>query len=151
MINKVTLIGHAGNDPEVRTLDTGTAVARVSLATNESYKDKEGNWQTQTEWHNLILWRDLAERAREIVKKGSTLYVEGKIQSRKYTDKDGVEKSITDIVVNSFRLLDKKERTEDNRIPLEAPPRNSNDAGKAYQEAETVAHGAGNDGDDLPF
>lgn len=147
MINKVTLIGHAGNDPEVRTLDTGAVVARVSLATNESYKDKEGNWQTQTEWHNLILWRDLAERARDNVKKGSTLYVEGKIQSRKYTDRDGVEKSITDIVVNSFRVLDKKERGEDNRIPA-SEPRNMNDSGKAYQEAEAEAHG---NGDDLPF
>ena len=147
MINKVILIGHAGNDPEVRTLEIGAVVARVSLATNESYKDKEGNWQTQTEWHNLILWRDLAERARDNVKKGSTLYVEGKIQSRKYTDRDGVEKSITDIVVNSFRVLDKKERGEDNRIPA-SEPRNMNDAGKAYQEAEAEAHG---NGDDLPF
>jgi len=147
MINKVTLIGHAGNDPEVRTLDTGAVVARVSLATNESYKDKEGNWQTTTEWHNLILWRDLAERARDNVKKGSTLYVDGKIQSRKYTDRDGVEKSITDIVVNSFRVLDKKERGEDNRIPA-SEPRNMNDAGKAYQEAETEAHG---NTDQLPF
>lgn len=149
MINKVILIGHAGNDPEVRTLETGAVVARVSLATNESYKDKEGNWQTQTEWHNLILWRDLAERARDNVKKGSTLYVEGKISSRKYTDRDGVEKSITDIVVNSFRVLDKKERGEDNRIPA-SEPRNMSDAGKAYQEAETAAHGKPN-GDDLPF
>lgn len=147
MINKVTLIGHAGNDPEVRTLETGSTVARVSLATNESYKDKEGNWQTTTEWHNLILWRDLAERARDNVKKGSTLYADGKIQSRKYTDRDGVEKSITDIVVNSFRVLDKKERGEDNRIPA-SEPRNMNDAGKAYQEAEAEAHG---NGDDLPF
>ena len=147
MINKVTLIGHAGNDPEVRTLETGSTVARVSLATNESYKDKDGNWQTQTEWHNLILWRDLAERARDNVKKGSTLYVDGKIQSRKYTDRDGVEKSITDIVVNSFRVLDKKERGEDNRIPA-SEPRNMNDAGKAYQEAETAEHG---NGDQLPF
>jgi len=151
MINKVTLIGHVGNDPEVRTLETGSTVARVSLATNESYKDKEGNWQSQTEWHNLIMWRDLAERAKEIVKKGSTLYVEGKIQSRKYTDRDGVEKSITDIVVNSFRVLDKKERGEDSRIP-ESEPRNMNDAGKAYQDAETEAHGNPNDENEkLPF
>lgn len=150
MINKVTLIGHAGNDPEFRTLETGSTVARVSLATNESYKDKEGNWQSQTEWHNLIMWRDLAERAKEIVKKGSTLYVEGKIQSRKYTDRDGVEKSITDIVVNSFRVLDKKERTDDSRIPA-SEPRNMNDAGKAYQDAEAAAHGNPNDGDYLPF
>jgi len=151
MINKVTLVGHAGNDPEVRTLETGAVVSRVSLATNESYKDKEGNWQTSTEWHNLILWRDLAERAQVNVKKGATLYVEGKIQSRKYTDKDGVEKSITDIVVNSFRVLDKKDRGEDNRIPASEPARNMNDAGKAYQDAETAAHPDPTHDDGLPF
>lgn len=148
MVNKVLLIGHAGADPEVRTLDTGASVARVSLATNESYKDKEGNWQSITEWHNLILWRELADRAKDIIKKGSTVYVEGKITSRKYTDRDGVEKSITDIVVASFRVLDKRERTDDNRIPNEAPPRNANDAGKEYQDAEKDAH---QNGDDLPF
>jgi single-strand DNA-binding protein len=149
MINKVILVGHAGNDPEVRTIESGAVVARVSLATNESYKDKEGNWQTSTEWHNLILWRDLAERARDNVKKGSTLYVEGKITTRKYKDKDGVEKSITDIVVNSFRVLDKKQ-ADDSRIPA-SEPRNMNDAGKAYQEAEAAAHGNTNGAEPLPF
>lgn len=150
MINKVTLVGHAGNDPEVRTIESGSTVARVSLATNDSYKDKEGNWQTQTEWHNLILWRDLADRARDNVKKGSTLYVEGKIQTRKYTDKDGVEKSVTDIVVNSFRVLDKKQ-ADDSRIPSSEPVRNMNDAGKPYQEAEAAAHGNTNGTEPLPF
>ena len=149
MVNKVILVGHAGNDPEVRTIESGAVVARVSLATNESYKDKEGNWQSQTEWHNLILWRDLAERARDNVKKGSTLYVEGKIQTRKYKDKDGVEKSVTDIVVNSFRVLDKKQADE-SRIPA-IEPRNMVDAGKAYQEAEAAAHGNTNGESDLPF
>lgn len=148
MINKVTLVGHAGNDPEVRTLETGSTVARVSLATNESYKDKEGNWQTQTEWHNLILWRDLADRAKSVVVKGSTLYVDGKIQSRKYTDKYGVEKSVTDIVVANFRVLDKKENGAGGRIPSEEG--NMGNAGKAYQDAESAAHPTQN-GDDLPF
>jgi len=147
MINKVTLIGHAGNDPEFRTLESGSTVARVSLATNESYKDKGGNWQSQTEWHNLILWRDLAERARDNVKKGSTVYVEGKIQNRKYTDKDGVEKNVTDIVVGSFRVLDKKQ-ADDSRIPSSEPSRNMNDADK---EAETAAHGNTGGADPLPF
>lgn len=150
MINKVLLIGHAGNDPEVRTIESGSTVARVSLATNESYKDKEGNWQSITEWHNLILWRDLADRARDQVKKGSTLYVEGKITSRKYTDRDGVEKSITDIVVGSFRVLDKKQ-ADDSRIPASEPTRNMNDAGKAYQDAEADAHGNTNGAEPLPF
>ena len=65
MINKVTLIGHLGGDPEVRTLENGTQVGRFSLATNENYKDKEGAWQSQTEWHNIIVWRDLAERSKK--------------------------------------------------------------------------------------
>lgn len=168
MINKVTLLGHAGNDPESRTLETGAQVARVSLATNESYKDKSGEWQTTTEWHNLIMWRDLAERAVQQIKKGTTLYIEGKIQSRKYTDKDGVEKSITDIVANTFRVLDKREKGPDNRMPEQEPAshaRNSQEAGAQYQESETAQHAGGghtyneppiqtpppSSSDDLPF
>lgn len=154
MINKVTLIGHAGGDPDVRTLETGAQVARFSLATNESYKDKAGEWQTNTEWHNVILWRDLAERAAQQVKKGSTVYVEGKISYRKYTDKDGVEKTLTDIVANTFRLLEKREKGADNRMPDSEPVnvRNSQDAGAQYNEIETAVHGAPPNGsDDLPF
>lgn len=156
MINKVTLIGHAGGEPDSRTLDTGAQVARVSLATNESYKDKAGEWQTTTEWHNLIMWRDLAERAVQHIKKGSTLYVEGKISYRKYTDKDGVEKTVTDIVVNSFRVLDKREKGADNRMPDSEPQnlqaRNSEEAGRQYTEVESALHGEPPSGsDDLPF
>lgn len=120
MINKVTLIGHAGGEPDSRTLDTGAQVARVSLATNESYKDQEGNWQQKSEWHNLIFWRDLAERAGSQIKKGSTVYVEGKISYRKYTDKEGAEKQVTDIVVNTFRVLDKREKQEAQQEPRAA-------------------------------
>lgn len=122
MINKVTLIGNVGQDPDIRTLENGTKVGRFSLATNESYKDKEGVWQTQTEWHNVIVWRDLAERAGNTVKKGGSLYVEGKIQSRKYTDKEGVEKTSTDIVASTFRSLEKKEKAADDRLPSESQP-----------------------------
>lgn len=156
MINKVTLIGHAGGEPDSRTLDTGAQVARVSLATNESYKDKAGEWQTTTEWHNLIMWRDLAERAVQHIKKGSTIYVEGKISYRKYTDKDGVEKTVTDIVVNSFRVLDKREKGSDNRIPDSEPQnvhaRNSEEAGRQYTEVESALHGEPpSNSDNLPF
>lgn len=109
MINKVTLIGHLGQDPEIRTLENGTQVARFSVATSESYKDKDGQWQSQTEWHNVVVWRDLAERAVSQLKKGSLVFVDGKVSSRKYADKDGVEKNLTDIVANTFRLLEKRE------------------------------------------
>jgi single-strand DNA-binding protein len=156
MINKVTLIGNLGGDPEIRTLDNGTAVGRFSLATNENYKDKEGNWQTLTEWHNVVVWRDLADRAKNNLKKGMMVYVEGKISYRKYTDKDNQERTATDIVASAFRILEKREggNTQDSRFPT----------------AETSYHGGGGasstasgnenpppappppaDGDDLPF
>jgi single-strand DNA-binding protein len=112
MINKVTLIGNLGADPEIRTLENGTSVGRFSLATNEAYKDKDGNWQKQTEWHNVVVWRELAERAQKSLIKGDTCYVEGKITYRKFTDKDGVERHATDIVASVVRSLEKK-GTED--------------------------------------
>jgi len=111
MKNLIILIGNAGQEPEIRKLENGTKVAKVSLATKESWKDKDGNWKDETQWHTLQLWRDLADRANNI-KKGSLVYVEGKVTYRKYTDKDGVDRNQTDIVVSSFRVLDKKEHGE---------------------------------------
>lgn len=145
MINRVTLIGYVGQDPDTRTLENGTAVGRFSLATSDSYKDKEGNWQTQTEWHNVVVWRDLAERAQSQIKKGSLVFVEGKISSRKYTDKDGVEKNVTDIVANTFRLLEKRERSEDTAQNTPAQER------PAQSQAETHNPPPQNEGDELPF
>lgn len=144
MINKVTLVGNLGGDPEIRTLENGTPVGRFSLATTESFKDKEGDWQNQTEWHNIVVWRDLAERAQSNLKKGSSVYVEGKIQYRKYTDKDGVEKSVTDIICNTFRSLDKRERPSDaiqDTTPSNAPTQQNKQASAPPNEAS----------DDLPF
>ncbi len=124
MINKVTLIGHLGGDPEVRRLEGGTTVARFSLATNENYQDKDGNWQSITEWHNVVAWRNLAERVERSLKKGTLVYVEGKISYRKYTTQDGQERYVTDIVADSIRILEKRESTSDMRIPSveHAPP-----------------------------
>jgi single-strand DNA-binding protein len=152
MINKVTLIGHLGGDPEIRTLENGTPVGRFSVATNENYKDKEGVWQSQTEWHNVVVWRDLAERAKSL-KKGSTVYVEGKISYRKYTDKDGVEKSSTDIVANSFRMLDKREgggNGFENRIPISEPAVMTG-VGKTGGGSIPTEDTPATNGDDLPF
>jgi single-strand DNA-binding protein len=112
MINKVTLIGRLGGDPELKTLEGGTAVARFSLATSDSYKDKDGNWQERTDWHNVVVWRDQAERAAKSLKKGEMCYVDGKVSYRKYTDKDGQERTVTDIVANGFRRLEKREAQE---------------------------------------
>lgn len=156
MINKVTLVGHLGGDPDIRTLENGTPVGRFSVATNENYKDKDGNWQSQTEWHNVVVWRDLAERAK-MLKKGSTVYVEGKVSYRKYTDKEGVEKNLTDIVAATFRLLDKREGGSngyDSRFPNSEPAVMPSNRGASADtpvsmpvDAPPVAEG----GDDLPF
>jgi single-strand DNA-binding protein len=93
-INKVILVGHLGRDPEVMTFDNGTKKASFSMATTESYRDKEGNWQDQTEWHNIILWRYLAEKK---IIKGDQIYLEGRLRSRSYEDANGVKKYVTEI------------------------------------------------------
>jgi single-strand DNA-binding protein len=110
MINKVTLVGNLGKDPEVRHLETGSSVARIKLATNESYKDKNGEYQTQTEWHTVIVWRELAKKAERELKKGSLIYVEGKLRSRMFKDSTGVDKYITEIEAYLLKSLDKRER-----------------------------------------
>jgi single-strand DNA-binding protein len=108
MINKVILLGNVGKDPEVRHIANGAAVAQFSLATSETYKDKNGAKTTQTEWHNIVLWRGLAEIAEKYVKKGDQLYIEGKIRSRSYDDKDGNKRYITEIVGETMQMLGKK-------------------------------------------
>ncbi len=153
MINKVTLIGNLGGDPEVRHLDNGTAVGRFSLATNENYKDKEGNWQKMTEWHNVVVWRDMAERAEKQLKKGMMVFVEGKISYRKYTDKDGQERNVTDIVASSYRMLEKFEGAGDSRFPTEAAAQQN---GSTTRSSEPMPVGGDTpppqaEGDDLPF
>lgn len=109
MINKVILIGNLGRDPEVRTLESGTKMVRFSVATNESYKDKSGEWQTLTEWHNVVLWRSLAERAERELKKGNMVYIDGKLTTRKWSDKDGQDRYTTEVVANTYRLLDRRD------------------------------------------
>lgn len=106
-LNKVTLIGNLGKDPEVQTLETGIVLAKFSLATSESYKDSEGVKQTQTEWHTIIVWRSLAEVAGKYLRKGSTIYLEGKIKTRSYEDKDGNKKYVTEIIADNFIMLGK--------------------------------------------
>ena len=111
MINKVLLIGNLGKDPEVRHLESGVAVAKFSLATNESYKDKNGEWQNLTEWHDIVAWRGLAERVERDLKKGKLAYVEGKLTHRKYQDKEGNDRYITEVVANVVRVLEKRENS----------------------------------------
>lgn len=104
-VNKIILIGHLGKDPEVRKMTNGESVTNVSLATTETRKDKSGSKQEKTEWHNLVFYRRLAEIAGEYPRKGSLVYIEGRIQSRKYTTREGQERYITEIIVNEMQML----------------------------------------------
>ncbi len=108
-INKVILVGNLGKDPEVRRLDGGVVRVSFSLATTEYYKDKEGTRIEQTEWHNILMWRAIAESAERILKKGYTIYLEGKLQTRKWQDKEGQQRSTTEIVADTFQLIRKSE------------------------------------------
>jgi single-strand DNA-binding protein len=108
-INKVILIGNLGKDPEVKNLDGGIVIAKFPLATSETIRDKNGNKVEQTEWHNIVLWRQLAEVAEKFLKKGSSVYIEGKIRTRSWEDKEGVKKYSTEIVGESLTMLGKKD------------------------------------------
>ena len=112
MINRVTLVGHLGKDPEIRTLENGSKVGQFTVATSESYKDKNDTWQNLTEWHNVVVWRYLAEKAERELKKGGLVYVEGKITHRKYQDKDGQERTSTEIVASVVNSLERKENKQ---------------------------------------
>jgi single-strand DNA-binding protein len=107
MLNRVTLIGHLGRKPELRNLESGVPLAQFSVATNENYRDKEGNWQEATEWHRIVAWRDMAVRADQQLDKGVLVLVEGKLVTRKYTDKDGIERSLTEIEARTIKVLDR--------------------------------------------
>jgi single-strand DNA-binding protein len=148
MINKVTLVGNLGRDPEIRHLESGTAVVKFSLATNESYRDKSGEWKTETEWHDIVAWRQLAERAAKDLRKGSMVYIEGKITHRKWQDKEGQDRYSTEIVASIIRSLEKREgsgtRSFNDSAQMESSSRNE------FQAKDTPP---GHDGepDDLPF
>ena len=107
--NKVQLIGNLGNAPEIKTTETGKKYARMSMATNEHYKNAQGEKVTETQWHNLVAWGKVADLAEQYLVKGSELAIEGKLTHRDYTDNAGVKKYITEVQVNEILLLDKKE------------------------------------------
>jgi single-strand DNA-binding protein len=139
-INKVILVGNLGKDPEVRYLEGGTAVANFTLATSETFKDRStGEKKTQTEWHNVVLWRGLAEIAEKYLRKGSQVYVEGKLRTRSWEDKEGNTRYTTEIVGDTMTMLGKRDDQESSSRPAQAPVSSS----KAPQKEE--------DDDDLPF
>ena len=116
-VNKVILIGNLGKDPEVRYLDNGVAVANLSIATTENYKNKEGDRVSQTEWHDVVLWRGLAEIAEKYLKKGSSVYIEGKIRTNKWVDKDENTRYKTEILADKLNMLGRSVNSEDNNTP----------------------------------
>lgn len=140
-VNKVILLGNLGKDPEIRHLDNGRAVTNFTLATSEVYKNKEGNKVTNTEWHNIVLWTPLAEIAEKYLKKGSQVYIEGKITNRSYDDKDGVKRYITEIVGREMTLVGGR-------------PEGSSGGGESQASASAPAQPVAaepTDLDDLPF
>lgn len=159
MVNKVILVGNVGRDPEVRYLESGVAVANLPLATSETYTNKNGERITNTEWHNIVLWRKLAEVAEKWVKKGQALYIEGKIRSRSYEDKEGNKRYITEIVADNMQMLGKKsddttkaEYAEKGPVNEETETPGSSSADKADDTLTPKPdHSVGSTDDDLPF
>lgn len=153
-VNKVILLGNLGRDPEVRVLENGTKVCTFSLATSESYKDRNsGETITRTEWHNIVIWRGLADVAERYLKKGSQVYLEGKLQTRSYQDKEGVQKYMTEIVVNEMTMLGGKPSSDssgDDRGGAAAYPSTPKSDSKP-QKVETESSADQEDEDDLPF
>ena len=115
-INKVILIGNTGKDPEYKTLQDGTPVAKLAIATTESYRTRSGDVASRTEWHSVITWRGLATFAHQYIKKGSLVYIEGKLRSRQYEDKEGHKKHVTEVVADQVILLDKKMKATESGI-----------------------------------
>lgn len=162
MINKVILIGNLGRDPELKKLPSGTAYVRFSVATNENYQ-QNGEWQTKTEWHNVIIWRQAAERAAKQLKKGSRVYIEGKITSRSWEDENGNTRYMTEIAAKHFRSLEKRVSSGGGYMsppPPEEPvdmngekqqPTASGSTNSGGDTTQKESYDSEGDSDDLPF
>ena len=119
-INKVILVGNLGKDPEYKKLQDGTAVAKLTLATTESFRNKTGEVQSRTDWHTIIAWRGLADLAEKFMHKGSLLYIEGKLRNRQYDDKEGNKKYVVEIDAVELVMLDKKEKSIKDDLEIES-------------------------------
>lgn len=155
-VNKVILIGNLGKDPEVRYIDEQTAVARFPMATSESYKDRQtGERKSITDWHNIVMWRGLAQVAEKYLKKGNKVYIEGKLKTRSWDDKEGNTRYTTEVVADNMTMLDRLSDQSDSSAPL---PSGGGKKSGSDQMAETKSnYGSGADQnndqeeDDLPF
>jgi single-strand DNA-binding protein len=161
-VNKVTLLGNLGRDPEVRYLPSGDPVANITIATSSKYKGKDGNMVEETEWHRVTFFGRLAEIASQYLKKGNPVYVEGRIKTRKYTDKDGIEKYATDIIASEMQLLGGREgrgepsQVEDDggysrQAPAARPAPIPSRQAAAAVPAARPASGFDDMDDDIPF
>jgi single-strand DNA-binding protein len=154
-VNKVILVGNLGKDPEVKYTPSGTAVAKFSLATNEGYKDKAGQWQERTEWHNIVAWQRLAEIVGEYVKKGSKVYIEGRLQTSSWDDKEtGQKKYKTEIIANDLVLLSGRGEG-DAEGGSRGYSRGASAGGGSFDQGhghqEEPAHATGIQDEDIPF
>lgn len=141
MFNRVTLIGNLGNDPEVKVFDSGDKVANFTMATSENYKDKNGEKQTKTEWHNIKVWGNIVAVVEKYLKKGSKVFVEGKITTRSY-DKDGEKRYVTEINLQNLKMLDTPRSHDSDDQQQHSSP--------SEQEPQSNSH-TFDDSDDLPF
>ncbi|MDI9342657.1 MAG: single-stranded DNA-binding protein [Sediminibacterium sp.] len=135
-VNKVILVGNLGRDPELKYLEGNVARVNFSLATSETYKDKTGNRIDQTEWHNIVFWRSLAESAEKLLKKGTQIYLEGKLQTRQWVDKEGHKRNITEVIGETFVVLQRRDHpvnTSGNSFTEQTNEQvNFDDSGNSY-------------------
>ena len=152
-LNKVMLIGRLGQDPEIRYTQSGSAVANVTIATNDYWTDKQGGKQERTEWHSLVLWGKLADLAQSYLKKGSQVYVEGRLQTRDWEDQQGQKHYKTEVVVTTMQFLDAKMSDSGSNTEYSATPSapQSNPAPAAPAEANVAPQGDDFIKDDIPF
>ncbi|MDX2413991.1 MAG: single-stranded DNA-binding protein [Bacteroidales bacterium] len=160
-VNKVILVGNVGKDPEVHFIEANVAVARFPFATSETYRSKDGEKITTTEWHNIVLWRGLAEVVDKYVKKGSQLYIEGKIRTRSYDDKEGNKRYITEIIADNMQMLGKKGDTGSSDGSMsqgsqgtqgsQAEPAKNDISNNGGNVSEDPLNGGSGETDDLPF
>lgn len=147
-VNKAILIGNLGQDPDTKYMPNGDAVTRITLATTDTWKDKNGEKQEKTEWHRVVFYRKLAEIAGEYLKKGRSVYVEGRLQTKKWTDKNGIERYTTEIVADSMQMLGSAQKQSGSFDQAPAPASNTNTAGAS----SSATNGGFNDmEDDIPF